>query len=65
MVHVKQSGAECSCPASRLAGDPLCMHRLAAAIVLHQRGRLDLLKWLPAAVNEKKEVETSTQDEDV
>jgi len=41
------------------------MHRLAAAIVLHQRGRLDLLKWLPAAVNEKKEVETSTQDEDV
>jgi len=54
MVHVKRGGAVCSCPASRLAGDPLCVHRLAAAIVLYQRGRLDLLEWLPAAVGEKK-----------
>ena len=54
MVRVRRNGAECQCPATRLAGDPLCVHKLAAAIVLYRRGRLDLLEWLPRAIEEKK-----------
>jgi len=54
MVKITANGAECSCPATRLAGDPLCIHKLAAAIILYQRGREDLLKWLPRAIEEKR-----------
>lgn len=54
MVRVARGGAWCGCPATRLAGDPLCVHRLAAAVALYRRGRLDLLEWLPAAVAAKK-----------
>ncbi|KSW11562.1 hypothetical protein CF15_01625 [Pyrodictium occultum] len=54
LVRVTPSGASCSCPATRLAGDPLCIHKLAAAVLLYRRGRLDLLGWLPGAVERKK-----------
>ena len=53
-VHVTPQGASCPCPASRLAGDPLCVHRLAAAVKLYTIGRDDLLSWLPAAIEEKR-----------
>ena len=55
LVRVTRGGATCQCPATRLAGDPLCIHKLAAAVVLYQRGRLDLLEWLPGAIKAKKE----------
>lgn len=55
LVHVTRDGASCQCPATRLAGDLLCIHKLAAAVVLYQRGRLDLLEWLPGAIRAKKE----------
>ncbi len=55
LVHVTRDGASCQCPATRLAGDPLCIHKLAAAVVLYQRGRLDLLEWLPGVIRAKKE----------
>jgi hypothetical protein len=53
-VRVTPEGAVCPCPASRLAGDPLCVHKLAAAVKLYTLGRLDLLAWVPDAVEEKK-----------
>jgi len=53
-VKVTPRGADCPCPATRLAGDPLCVHKLAAAVKLYTLGRKDLLAWLPAAVEEKK-----------
>ena len=53
-VRVTPRGAECPCPASRLAGDPLCIHKLAAAVKLYALGRSDLLAWLPRAVEEKR-----------
>ena len=55
LVHVTRGRATCQCPATRLAGDPLCIHKLAAAVVLYQHGRLDLLGWLPGAVKAKRE----------
>ncbi|BEP18707.1 hypothetical protein PYJP_20590 [Pyrofollis japonicus] len=54
LVKVTPEGATCNCPATRLAGDPLCIHKLAAAVVLYRRGREDLLKWLPKALEAKK-----------
>ncbi len=53
MVHVTPRGADCGCPASRLGGDPLCVHKMAAAMKLYTLGRLDLLAWLPRALREK------------
>jgi len=53
-VRVTPEGAACPCPASRLGGDPLCVHKLAAAAKLYLLGRDDLLGWLPGAVEEKK-----------
>jgi len=54
MVRVTPRGAACGCPATRLGGDPLCVHKMAAAMKLYTLGRLDLLAWLPEAVREKR-----------
>jgi hypothetical protein len=51
-VKVTREGATCTCPISRLAHAPLCVHRLAAAVLLYEQGRRDLLAWLPKAVKE-------------
>ncbi len=45
MVRVTKRGAWCPCPLSRYSAR-ICVHKLAAAIVLYQRGRRDLLTWL-------------------
>ncbi len=54
-VLVGRDGATCTCPISRLANAPLCVHRVAAAAVLYERGRLDLLQWLPEAARRYRE----------
>jgi hypothetical protein len=51
-VHVRRDGASCQCPLTRLAGAPLCVHRVAAAVLLYEKGRRDLLAWLPKAAME-------------
>ncbi len=53
-VHVTPQAADCPCPATRLGGDPLCVHKLAAAVKLYLLGRDDLLAWLPKAAEEKR-----------
>jgi hypothetical protein len=51
-VKVTREGATCTCPITRLAHAPLCVHRLAAAVLLYEHGRYDLLAWLPKAVKD-------------
>ena len=55
LVRVTPGGAECPCPASRLGGDPFCVHRQAAALKLYTLGRLDLLGWVPEAARRREE----------
>jgi hypothetical protein len=51
-VKVTREGATCTCPITRLAHAPLCVHKLAAAVLLYEHSRRDLLAWLPKAVKE-------------
>ena len=48
-IKITREGATCQCPLTRLAGAPLCVHRLAAAALLYEKNRMDLLEWLPEA----------------
>ncbi|ABM81300.1 hypothetical protein [Hyperthermus butylicus] len=54
-VKITREDATCQCPLTRLAGAPLCVHRLAAAVLLYERGRADLLAWLPEAAKRYSE----------
>ncbi len=53
MVEVTPSGASCSCPDTVYNHDPLCIHKLAAAVVIADRlephRAAELLSWLPRA----------------
>ncbi len=51
MVEVSPGGARCGCPDTIYNKDPLCVHKLAAAVViadrLEPRRAAELLSWLP------------------
>ncbi|MET1101732.1 MAG: hypothetical protein ABWW69_04565 [Pyrodictiaceae archaeon] len=51
-VKVTREGASCTCPVTRLAHAPLCVHRLAAVVLLYRHDRRSLLAWLPKAVRD-------------
>ena len=45
-VVIQREKAECTCPDTIYNRNPLCIHKLAAAILLYLRRRNDLLHWL-------------------